>query len=484
MFKGFSFKKTAADIQPKRENVGAQYKEESKVETITTFDGSVDINLRNLPKLDFGLDLEALKQQDEALQKLREERRRKAMAVDTDDPDKAASENKNIINLDTESKETGGKTTDQDAAAAILAELQNKDANGEINLLTNTAKLETIAPIMGLAKAAQVEKDNGAGAPAANSVVAAGGTGETSTTITNAENNIKTDENQKKEEEPEQDPKMKLKKSLFLNVKKPTTSASSSSRPILADKDKHTDKNASAKQSDMRQDDFENLPIQDFGLAYLRGLGYDPKKHHVQMVEQNAWKRKGLGLGAQDVLLPTDFLVVPAPPAAEEEKKKEKTVANGEQGKEADSTTFASNKRRRKSNDDAVNKTWLLPGLVVKVTDERMSAIYCKKGEVLTIDTSSSSGKIRASVKIKQNVYENISEKYLEPTLPIDAKQAKRIRTGNEKLEHSIVDVLEVDKDKDYVKIKYVNKDTGEKVKESVTLRDVCHFVVKDDRSK
>ena len=60
-------------------------------------------------------------------------------------------------------------------------------------------------------------------------------------------------------------------------------------------------------------DDYENVPIQDFGMAMLRGMGLkdeDIKKEKEREVIK--MRPKGLGLGADSLLKPQELLVKPS----------------------------------------------------------------------------------------------------------------------------------------------------------------------------
>lgn len=60
-------------------------------------------------------------------------------------------------------------------------------------------------------------------------------------------------------------------------------------------------------------DDYENVPVQDFGMAMLRGMGLkdeDIKKEKER--EEIKMRPKGLGLGADSLLKPQELLVKPS----------------------------------------------------------------------------------------------------------------------------------------------------------------------------
>merc|ERR1719217_1501387 len=47
---------------------------------------------------------------------------------------------------------------------------------------------------------------------------------------------------------------------------------------------------------------FENVPVESFGEAMLRGMGYDPKVHTTKPVFRDKLRDNCLGLGAQALL--------------------------------------------------------------------------------------------------------------------------------------------------------------------------------------
>ncbi|CAE8605201.1 unnamed protein product, partial [Polarella glacialis] len=58
---------------------------------------------------------------------------------------------------------------------------------------------------------------------------------------------------------------------------------------------------------DMTRDGYEKVPVEAFGEALLRGMGYDPEKHKVKPVYHEKPRDQLLGLGAK-ALLPSEKL--------------------------------------------------------------------------------------------------------------------------------------------------------------------------------
>lgn len=74
-----------------------------------------------------------------------------------------------------------------------------------------------------------------------------------------------------------------------------------------------------AKESSM--DDYENIPIADYGLAMLRGMGWKDESKKDAKLKTPALRPKGMGLGADKVAKPKPVLIAPAPDEVLEIKK-------------------------------------------------------------------------------------------------------------------------------------------------------------------
>lgn len=74
-----------------------------------------------------------------------------------------------------------------------------------------------------------------------------------------------------------------------------------------------------AKESSM--DDYENIPIADYGLAMLRGMGWKDEAKKDAKLKTPALRPKGMGLGADKVAKPKPVLIAPAPDEVLEIKK-------------------------------------------------------------------------------------------------------------------------------------------------------------------
>lgn len=76
-----------------------------------------------------------------------------------------------------------------------------------------------------------------------------------------------------------------------------------------------------AKESTL--DDYENIPIEQYGLALLRGMGFDEAKHKDTIIinPEDLLRPKGMGLGADKYLKMNDFKYTKPKTKEEEELK-------------------------------------------------------------------------------------------------------------------------------------------------------------------
>ena len=64
--------------------------------------------------------------------------------------------------------------------------------------------------------------------------------------------------------------------------------------------------------ADVAKDAYEKVPVEAFGLALLRGMGYDPEKHKTKPIWHEKPRDNLLGLGAQP-LLPSEKMALKRP---------------------------------------------------------------------------------------------------------------------------------------------------------------------------
>ena len=87
---------------------------------------------------------------------------------------------------------------------------------------------------------------------------------------------------------------------------------------------------------DVSKDVYEKVPVEAFGLALLRGMGYDPEKHKTKPIYHDKQRDALLGLGAQP-LLPSEKM---KQKDKKGEKKEEKKQEKKEEKEEEETTEY------------------------------------------------------------------------------------------------------------------------------------------------
>merc|ERR1719326_11773 len=77
---------------------------------------------------------------------------------------------------------------------------------------------------------------------------------------------------------------------------------------------------------DATKDQFDRMPVEGFGEALLRGMGFNPDKHGTKYVYHEKPRENLLGLGAT-ALLPHEKLGIKAPQKQKAEKEAAKAEA-------------------------------------------------------------------------------------------------------------------------------------------------------------
>ncbi|XP_059061448.1 G-patch domain and KOW motifs-containing protein [Achroia grisella] len=116
-------------------------------------------------------------------------------------------------------------------------------------------------------------------------------------------------------------------------------------------------------------DDYESVPIEQFGMAMLRGMGWKPNKDQSKY-KQPALRPKGLGLGADKVI---------------------------------------ADKQKKKSSKDKEEELSIVKNSYVKITTGKYSGYY---GKVVSLDEDN--GRVMVDIPIKKETI-NLSEFMLHP---------------------------------------------------------------------
>lgn len=208
---------------------------------------------------------------------------------------------------------------------------------------------------------------------------------------------------------------------------------------------------SSENAPEARKDQFENVPVESFGEAMLRGMGYDPGKHKTKPVFNSQQRDSCLGLGAK-ALLPHEKVLAPgakkkaadaaaaakakassantaagAPPATGEAEKRRRVGENGESvDSSSQPATSAANGRA-----DGADDMWPTRGLVVRLVSKeaRLKEFYGSIASVLEVDQSRKCCKIKARDKSdKTHVLQDVLEADLETRVSRDCKSVRVVR--------------------------------------------------------
>ncbi|BAM41518.1 conserved hypothetical protein [Theileria orientalis strain Shintoku] len=152
------------------------------------------------------------------------------------------------------------------------------------------------------------------------------------------------------------------------------------------------------KLLEVKMDQYENVPVEKFGLAMLLGMGFDPKKNKN---EPKVYKRRVFdkaGLGADTVMKSNMESIMDTKLMA---KLKRNHIYNIGEG-------------------TATTVNWTLPGIWVKVTDKNHED-YKKKGLVKSVKNNM----VKVIIEGKEK---DINFKYLETVVSKEGKLHKVVR--------------------------------------------------------
>jgi len=249
------------------------------------------------------------------------------------------------------------------------------------------------------------------------------------------------------------------------------------------------------------KDMFEKVPVESFGEALLRGMGFDPTKHTTKPVFHDKPRDSNLGLGAK-ALLPSERkappkkpgsasssgggpsqTVVKAPstsevPAERAEEQVQRPlkqqridgqavdVANAVQ-LSRDSSASGAGTQGAKTTD-----MWPSRGLVVRVSSGEKHLRQFNKAEavVLEVNVQAGSCRVKARVGDKSHVLEGVSPHDLEPVVTAECVSVRLLRGEHKGLEASLLHRSE------RRAIARVKLDSQEL---ELPLRDVCEFIAR-----
>ncbi|CAE7633250.1 gpkow [Symbiodinium sp. CCMP2592] len=163
---------------------------------------------------------------------------------------------------------------------------------------------------------------------------------------------------------------------------------------------------------DVTRDSYERVPVEAFGLALLRGMGYDPEKHKTKPIYHDKQRDNLLGLGASP-LLPSEKKPPP--------------------GKRKGPDAAAAEKRARPdSAGESQGDIWPCRGLVVRITSRaaELKDFVGVDGVVLEVDPERQRCKVKArsAAAKKSQVLPDIRIADLEPRVSGQCQEVQIIR--------------------------------------------------------
>lgn len=256
-----------------------------------------------------------------------------------------------------------------------------------------------------------------------------------------------------------------------------------------------------AKAPDATKDMYDNVSVETFGEALLRGMGYDPEKHTTKPVYRDKLRDTHLGLGAK-ALLPSERAPPPAkrgapvvgkarggPGKKEEAPAAGAPVAAGsapaaappacqpgpaaEAGSATGSGDVAGEKRRKlEHGGNGDSGMWASRGLLVRVVGkgEELRDFYGLEAVVLEVDAASHVCRIKARVNGVSRVQQGVSLADLETRV---SRECDSVRVVRGPRKGTVLRLVERDSKRGVA----VCRLSGTKETEELPLDDVCQFV-------
>eukprot|EP00928_Gymnodinium_smaydae_P007462 TRINITY_DN12682_c0_g1_i1.p1 TRINITY_DN12682_c0_g1~~TRINITY_DN12682_c0_g1_i1.p1 ORF type:complete len:409 (-),score=108.60 TRINITY_DN12682_c0_g1_i1:318-1544(-) len=199
------------------------------------------------------------------------------------------------------------------------------------------------------------------------------------------------------------------------------------------------------QEPDAAKDQFDRMPVDNFGMALLRGMGYDPEKNATKPVIHDKVRDHCLGLGAK-ALLPHEKLAAAkkkaggAPAAAAAAASSSAGAASSSSSSAAapalaealaaPAAAAASDAGAR----SASSEVWPSRGLVVRIVGNRgqLREFYGAEAVVLEVDASSGACRVKArpvdDPNGKSRVIPGVAMADLETRVSRDCKQVRVVR--------------------------------------------------------
>jgi len=198
-----------------------------------------------------------------------------------------------------------------------------------------------------------------------------------------------------------------------------------------------------SKIPDSSKDMFDRVPVESFGEALLRGMGYDPAKHTTKPIVRDKQRDNLLGLGAKPM--------TPAEKALAQKKANPKAAAAAGASVAKDSGASASKRQRVGEDGSSVKKVaedpleaggncaasredcWPSRGLIVRVVakDGEAKDLFGLEAVVLEAEEKAGCCRIKARVDGKSRTIEGVPVSGLETRVSRDCKEVRVVRGPN-----------------------------------------------------
>lgn len=215
---------------------------------------------------------------------------------------------------------------------------------------------------------------------------------------------------------------------------------------------------------DVSRDAYERVPVEAFGEALLRGMGYDPAKHKTKPVFHSAVRDTHLGLGAK-ALLPSEKIPVG--------KAAAKSKATASPTAAADATMSSPTSAAVEAAATPTSKDlWPSRGLLVRVVGktDQLRPFHGVDAVVLEVDPESKCCKIKARApnEEKSQVLTGITLDDIETRVTKECKSVRVVRGPHKGL---AVKLLERDVRRNVARVEIQGSAT------ELPLNDVCQFM-------
>lgn len=247
------------------------------------------------------------------------------------------------------------------------------------------------------------------------------------------------------------------------------------------------------------KDMFDNMPVESFGEAMLRGMGFDPNKHKTAPIFRDKLRDNLLGLGAK-ALLPGEKLQIankrkaPSTKAADSSKgaaiagcraapvaAKSGIAASADADAAADEAAPEPAQKKPKAEDPSsssskpapsANDVWASRGLVVKIISEegQLKNFFGVEAVVLEVDESKNCCRLKARPKgaDKSEQLKGVRLEEIETRVSRDTQKVRVVR-GPKK--GTVAKLLKRDSARGVAVLSIDGSET------EMSLDDVCQFM-------